>query len=162
MWMRGPVFGRCGATQEDLLKNFEREVRETERKCVMLFWFGWMGRLLEVRRGGRETMGRVGTGRLFGHMTNTTSCHYYMSFLHWVIRRTLSRFRALRPSLRHSLPASRSLRTFTFFCEASIEPGNSSSLTDAVEVRESSTRQHTVARDLRRLSRISAGFVGPL
>ncbi|KAI0271093.1 hypothetical protein BGY98DRAFT_937153 [Russula aff. rugulosa BPL654] len=49
MWMRGPVFGRCRTRQMDLLKIFERDVRGTEGKCDMLFWFGWMGGLLEVR-----------------------------------------------------------------------------------------------------------------
>jgi hypothetical protein len=87
--MGGPVFGRCRrcATQKDLLKNFEREVRETERKWDMLFWFGWVGRLLEVRRRGRETLGRVGTGRLFGQMT----LQVIITVCYKVIRRTLSR-----------------------------------------------------------------------
>jgi len=76
--MRGPVFGWCGATQKDLLENFEREVRETERKCVVFFWFGWMGRLLGVRRRGRERLVRAGIGRVSGKMTNTTGNPHYM------------------------------------------------------------------------------------
>jgi len=59
-----------------LLKHFEREVRETERKCAVLFWFGWMGRLLEVGRQGWEMLGGAVTGRLFGHTTSTTKRHY--------------------------------------------------------------------------------------
>ena len=83
MGMRGRVFERCGATEKDLLENFEREVIEAERKRVMLFCFGWMGGLFKVRRQGKETLERVRTERLFGHTTtgNTTSCHYYMSYL---------------------------------------------------------------------------------
>ena len=71
IYVRGRVFGWCGTAQEDLLENFEREVRETEWKCVLPFCFSRMGWQLEVRHLGREALGEsVGTGGLFVHMTN--------------------------------------------------------------------------------------------
>src|SRR6266436_4958373 len=66
------------------------------------------------------------------------------------IRRTLSRridYRELSPSLEPRPPSvSRSLRTFSFVCKASIEPDNSIPLMDAVEEKRSSTRPHTTAK----------------
>jgi hypothetical protein len=110
MWMRGPVFGRCRTRQMDLLKSVEREVRGTEGKCDMLFWFGWMGGLLEVRRRSGETLMRVGRGRLFGQPVvidvnaHVTSSLGNTTYFVEILPVTLTTVPASRHGTHNSLP----------------------------------------------------------